>query len=926
MNSTYRMPTVTHEALNTAGAGAYTSQAGVEPPSYQTAQMPRRRKSFHPASHAQQRLPLDLVMPTSADFAAFLTLLQSNKFKALRAAQFYVLDQYNAFLAKHDVGIELPTGAGKTLIALLIAELWRREGRKVAILSANKTLARQMVAEARELRTPALLMEGPGYDIPGADKRAYQRAHSVAVMNYWVYFNQNPVMDPADLLVMDDAHLAEHCLHSLFSVEIDKARHDTLFRSLITELRARFPEYSVMTDALASDVPSSSPAELLSFLDQVEVANRIREIIDASPYVKSDTDLSFRWSRIRGHLNEANIYVSLTSIWIRPYIYPLTANSHYQDVQQRLYVSATIGDPSDLSRRLGTKPIEKIPVPSNLAEQTYGRRLIVMNRIEDEDIPRRLQAVILAALRIHPKSLWLCSSQSEATKVSQLVLKWLNNNGIVGHRSWILTSLGGEIDDFKEARQGHLFVGGRFDGMDFSHDECRLVIIKTLPRAVNTQEEFISAYLRDAGFMRKRLNQRIVQGLGRCNRAENDSGVYVLADRRFATHFGRESNREGIPPNMIAEIDAAQDNADIGEAELIMKAEAFLRGDFTTFDQDNQGYRAQVPKVQPVVVPVDTAADEVLGWTALFSSHNYAVAADKFEACWDSGLTTNVREMGAFHGWNWAKALYLQSLLGEPDAAARSRAVFERAIGRGGASAWFNRMRASLNRSLAVQPAALAATDYATVLLRALDDLLERLGTTGDRFERFCKSIDTGLQADSHEQFTEALEKLGNTLGYTASRPKHKAATDCRWRGVFGNGKELITFEVKIAHTAQEAIAPVDVGQAHNQISRAMAEYGSQGYAIRGTIVTHMNAIEPAADISAATIRVIQRAAVMGLWNRARLLLSLYRDQWSLDDMASRLSAAERIRPHIPKAGWLIRALDSPERFVTPQTLNAEWT
>ena len=96
-------------------------------------------------------------------------------------------------------------------------------------------------------------------------------------MNYWVYFNQNPVIDPADLLVMDDAHLAEHCLHSLYSVEIDKHRHRALFDSLMTELGARYPEYGVITDALAQDTPSISPAELLSFLDHAAVAGRIRE-------------------------------------------------------------------------------------------------------------------------------------------------------------------------------------------------------------------------------------------------------------------------------------------------------------------------------------------------------------------------------------------------------------------------------------------------------------------------------------------------------------------------------------------------------------------------------------------------------------------------------------------------------------------------
>ncbi len=32
----------------------------------------------------------------------------------------------------------------------------------------------------------------------------------------------------------------------------------------------------------------------------------------------------------------------------------------------------------------------------------------------------------------------------------------------------------------------------------------------------------ILTYLRDSGFMKRRLNQRIVQALGRCNRADED--------------------------------------------------------------------------------------------------------------------------------------------------------------------------------------------------------------------------------------------------------------------------------------------------------------------------------------------------------------------------------------------------------------------
>ena len=175
-------------------------------------------------------------MPISQNYSQFLTSMESAKFTSLWPAQEHVLQQYsNEYTAKTDIGIELPTGAGKTLIALLIAEAWRSEGHKVAVLSANKTLARQMESEASELGIPAVLMEGTGPSIPVRDRRSYHRSQNVAVMNYWVYFNQNPVVDSADLLIMDDAHLAEHCLHSLWSVEIDCYTHSP--SSLLTNLR-----------------------------------------------------------------------------------------------------------------------------------------------------------------------------------------------------------------------------------------------------------------------------------------------------------------------------------------------------------------------------------------------------------------------------------------------------------------------------------------------------------------------------------------------------------------------------------------------------------------------------------------------------------------------------------------------------------------
>ena len=116
-------------------------------------------------------------MPGNADYAELLAEFTSHRFSTLRPAQAAVLTRYAAEHSdSSDVAIELPTGAGKSLVALLICEAWRREGRKAAILTGNKTLARQMEQEAADLGVNIVRMEGAGTDIPSTSKRSYHRA------------------------------------------------------------------------------------------------------------------------------------------------------------------------------------------------------------------------------------------------------------------------------------------------------------------------------------------------------------------------------------------------------------------------------------------------------------------------------------------------------------------------------------------------------------------------------------------------------------------------------------------------------------------------------------------------------------------------------------------------------------------------------
>lgn len=863
-------------------------------------------------------------MPGVIDYGQLLEDLGSADFQELRAAQAAVLDSYrqNHSLTP-DLAVELPTGAGKTLIALLIAEAWRREDQPVAILTANKTLARQMETEGHLLGIDVVRMEGSRDDISSSQRRRYHRARAVGVMNYWVYFNQNPAIDPATLLLMDDAHLAEHCLHSLYSFEVDRVDHSSLFESLVAELARRFPNYGVLQDALDPAARPLASTELLSFLDQAEVADRFREIVDASPDLVLHADLRFRWRRIRERVSEANLYISNRSLWLRPAVYPLVDSPQYAQAQQRIYLSATIGDTADLARRLGTRPISKVPVAQQHREITYGRRMLVMNTDDGAVIPDRLGRVILAALSIHPKSVWLCASKADASYWKQSVTEWLALNGLV-HPTWMLTSLGSEIDDFKSAATGHLFVAGRFDGMDFKADECRLVILATLPRSIDLQEEFYSAYLRDAGFMLRRLNQRIIQALGRCNRAEDDYALYLLADPRFSVHFGRESQRAGLPTNIIAEIDSAEDATEVNDTELIGRVNEFLAGQFDAFDDDLRHHLDEVPVMEVDATSHQDSGDEVTGWLELFGRQNYLRAAEHFSTCaHDAGASG---DLPAFFRWCEAKAVFLAGTQGDLASIERAPSLFEQAIGHGRTSSWFNRQRASLHRYRSEQPDAVTpGEDYSRAVLEAFDERLERVGGRDSRFERWANQLRASLASESHNEYAAGLVDLGELLGFTATRPRHTGATDCRWRLVAGNVRELVTFEAKVEHEPSGTITPTAVGQAHNQLARAVGEFGGRGYTVRGTIVTHLGEVAPAAEASLGDIKIIPKSALQDLLETVLSLMSTYRSRWSVDALSSRLTAANSVMPQLPEAGWLTRALSDPDGYIVSEGLVAEW-
>jgi superfamily II DNA or RNA helicase len=168
--------------------------------------------------------------------------LPRRKHASLFDHQGQVLRTYVAEAATaSDVALQLPTGSGKTLVGLLLAEWRRRKNHeRVIYLCPTRQLVTQVVGEASSkygLTVEPFLGQIRSYS-PDA-KAAYENADRVAVTTYSSLFNTNPFFDDPEVIVVDDAHASENYIADLWTVRIRRfeEKDETLFRAVAGVLK-----------------------------------------------------------------------------------------------------------------------------------------------------------------------------------------------------------------------------------------------------------------------------------------------------------------------------------------------------------------------------------------------------------------------------------------------------------------------------------------------------------------------------------------------------------------------------------------------------------------------------------------------------------------------------------------------------------------
>ncbi|MBI3850443.1 MAG: DEAD/DEAH box helicase [Verrucomicrobia bacterium] len=721
-------------------------------------------------------------------------------------------DLLRAYTKEHlhtpDIALELPTGAGKTLVALLIAEFRRRKfDDRVAYLCPTRQLANQVGGQAKRYGIKAHVLVGKQRDYNAEEFDDYQRGSAIAVTTYSGLFNTNPRIKDPSTIVLDDAHSSENYISSMWSVELTRKDHDVLFKAIVDIFAPLLP--ASFATRLRSEEPPALWTRDIDMVPGKHLRDRLRALRDLiTTHLPADDDASYSWQMIADHLPACNLFINWGAILLRPIIPPAQTHAPFASAKQRVYMSATLGAGGELERITGVRQIQRLPIPAGWDKRGSGRRLFLMPELSCDET----EALQTAVDSVQSVKRALTLVPNEAVRRTTVTMFEESGVRVLG-REHIEDSL----DSFTKSENTVLVLANRYDGIDLPDESCRLLIRMGLPVGTNLQESFLLTRLAASSLLRDRMLTRFTQGVGRCTRSDRDYSAVLLLDRNLIDFVLRSENRKILHPELQAELQFGMENSDgKSRPDFVALLEALIEQgeDWSHAERAILNLRSKKTKEEDQVAKrlKNVAADEVDFVYALWTG-NLEKALEKSRSVSDN-LGGN--ETKGYRGWWYYLAADVATQGHESNKAASSLQIakdyYAKAANCSLSISWF----AELAR-LTIAGSPIADADELTPLaVETTRRHLIELGLTGQRFDQQMKLLLEEIMSKDHDTFQRGLKSLGDLLGFDSDAPDSTADPDCVW----SIGDKLhIAHEVKVEHSPGDEIGANDVRQAASHVN-----------------------------------------------------------------------------------------------------------
>lgn len=720
-------------------------------------------------------------------------------------------DVLRAYAEKHeetsDVALELPTGTGKTLPGLLIAEWVRRKAQgPVLYATPTKQLALQVLETATTEGVPARLLVGSHHYWSATDEADVDGAEAIAITTYSSIFNSSPKLPVPRLIVLDDAHAGEQFVGEQYAITIRRYEAKPAYLAVLEALRPFLSGLQIQRLQGQPDPGAHHQVRL------------ILPAVDPLALTKLDAALSqlgepykFQLAMIRSGLAACCVYLSYGGIQIRPMVAPTFENSVFSDAGQRIYLSATLGAGGELERAFGRSEIIRMPLPTKTPPRS-GRRLLVF-----PELVKGGDAISLSKEVIGITDKALVLSQASSGQMEQ-VARALAGEGVpvLGK-----AAVEGGLSTFAKASKGVLGLANRYDGMDLPGDDCRVVVLCGKPDAVSLQERFLSERAQASAALSEHVRTRIVQGAGRCTRGPNDYAVVVFLGSDITRYFSRPENLTALEPELQAEVQFGWENSKGQDATDILDNVRTFLGHGADWRENGEPlvveFREEAEKIEPpgAVALGESAKLEVEAWRLAFAEDWIAASQQLEEAAREVGKgaepTRGYRALLLYIAGVWLH-------LGADGEAhrARARQLLRDAGTASARGTWLKEMK-DLPEA---EEAPLAGADTVAIN-RIVAKLTGQFKTK--RIKADLAAMRAGLGQDDAGPYEQALTTLGTYLGANAFKPDGQGRCDSAW---LWDTARWLAIEAKSEEHSDGLLPLKDIRQANTQLDQLATDQG----------------------------------------------------------------------------------------------------
>ena len=751
----------------------------------------------------------------------------SGTFNDLWRGQDKALTEWNAARDRQDVLVSLNTGAGKTIVGLLIAQSLVNEGlQNVLYVCSTIDLVRQTSEEAVRIGVDHSTRVRKGFS-----NDLFETGKAFCVTTYAALFNGHSALRNRffpQAIIFDDAHVAESLLRDAFTLRVNVYDHGDLFRELAELFKPHFHELGIagrFRDAL--DLSRHSTAFVAPH-GLYERSERLLEIL-LRYGIKDHDELTYPFAWLEDRINACAAVFTRGTFELTPPFLPSLALDIFQQKVRRVYLSATLQSQTDFIRAFGRKPDVTV-TPSNDAGN--GERLIVSGRKVKNgfgpDFAEKLvekQKVVIAVPDYERAKAWAEVAEPPARE-----------------------DFSEQLDAFRKADDGAFTLVSRVDGIDLPHDTCRIMIMEGLPTGTSLLERYQWEFLRMNNVHAVRVANRLAQLFGRINRGRNDYGAFLVQGDDLDKWLGNDRNLALLPPLLQKQVligREVQEAFGIDSCEqAIDLIERVLGRDDGWLDYYQR--EVKLAELDQHQLARHNVAEPFMVAAAL-SEAKYAAAM------WQDDPTSARRELEktvdttAQHdtplgGWHalWLGAAYERE--GDKEAA---RAAYGHAMRRLGNGMTLPRPTPSVGGETIPEMNAFG---------RSLQGLLRY--SHGNKFEAEVEKIAQALALIDHgdpRQAEAGVRALGELLGFTATRPDNDGDTgpDVLWRD--DAKPRQLGFELKTDKYDPATYFKKDISQGHDHLEWMAQSYPD--YDILGLVFvgpagkTHAQA-NPSADMS----------------------------------------------------------------------------